>query len=326
MNCTICNSKKTKLITANHKGYFEGSTYPIFECTNCNTQFIPKSLIDPKIYDKLYSTTKTPGYDRYYKYAKKIKKSRNPLKFLQEQEPVYYPVYKYLKNKQKLKVLEIGCGYGYLTYSINKMGHETLGIDISKKAIDFAKSNFGVYYKTTSIEKFKTNQKYDLIIATELIEHLENPTKFIKNVSKKLKNNGKIIITTPNKDYYPNEIWITDGPPVHTVWLSKHSFSKICKKNNLNFKFIDYNNYYCANENKLINIIINNKKKNNNHNIIKKTNTNTNNKNKINTTIKRLIIKLLLFMPINKLCFQIYKLLNKKESEHLILAVVIFKR
>lgn len=253
MICPICKSKKIKEIFSKFPGYTENTSYEIYDCSSCNTQFIPTKNLNMEIYDIIYAQDNTPGYDRYYRYAKEIKDQKNPLKFLSMEESSYYPVYQLIKKYKKLKILEIGCGYGYLTYALHQMGHSIIGIDISKNAIKFAKSNFGKYFSLSSIDILNINEKFDMIVATELIEHIENPVEFINICTDLLNKNGRIILTTPNKDYAPSKsIWKTDLPPVHTVWLSKKSFEYIAKQNNLSCTFVNFSKYISNKENKLI--------------------------------------------------------------------------
>lgn len=79
---------------------------------------------------------------------------------------------------------------------------------------------------------------------------------FLENCIRLLKPNGRILFTTPNKDYFPNDsIWKTDMPPVHTFWFSRSSFNYLAHKYNLNLSFINLTNYIAINENKLISYI-----------------------------------------------------------------------
>jgi len=71
-----------------------------------------------------------------------------------------------------------------------------------------------------------------------------------------LKENGKIIITTPNKSYFSKKsIWRTDLPPIHLFWFSKRSFKKIAEICNLNYEFVDFSNYSPYKENKFFNYL-----------------------------------------------------------------------
>tara|TARA_Y100000310_G_scaffold325133_1_gene388141 strand:- start:4287 stop:5030 length:744 start_codon:yes stop_codon:yes gene_type:complete len=231
MNCPICKSNKTTKIYSKFPGYVEGTHYDIFNCVTCDTQFIPARHLNMKIYDLIYSQKNSGDYSRYFRYVQEVKNHKNPLKFLSQEEPTFYPIYQLLKkNKAKLKILEVGCGCGYLTYALNQMGHHTIGIDVSKTAIEYAKSQFGNNFYLTSLEKFNKSEKFDLIIATEVIEHLDDSMEFISLCINLLNQGGKIVLTTPNKDYAPKKaIWHTALPLVHTLWFSKNSFRFIAK-------------------------------------------------------------------------------------------------
>ena len=99
------------------------------------------------------------------------------------------------------------------------------------------------------------NYKADLIIATELVEHLDDPINFIKNCLNLLNNDGVILFTTPNY-YIKNRIWGTDLPPIHRFWFSKKSFEVIARNFNLYHKFMSLPEYNPKNENLLINLLM----------------------------------------------------------------------
>lgn len=256
--CIICENSQISLVKKNYPGYVDGTFFDIYTCNICNTNFVQTESIDENIYDLIYSNTNVLGYDRYLKYAEQVKYVNNPLKYLASFEAPYYSVFKFLSNQERINILEIGCGYGYLTYALNKMGLNATGIDLSSKAIGFAKSNFGENYYNVDLSGFsKINKiKYDLIIATEVIEHQKNPKSFLSECCNLLDTHGKILITTPNKDFMPiDSIWFTDLPPVHTVWLSSMSFRIMAEKLNLNYKEISFHDYYPSSENLLVRFI-----------------------------------------------------------------------
>ena len=107
----------------------------------------------------------------------------------------------------KLKCLDIGCGGGLLSERISRLGASVTGIDVTKRSIEIAKthalnSGLNINYINTDILSFIKNnspKQFDLIIASEVIEHLDNRILFFKEISKLLKNKGILIITTINK-------------------------------------------------------------------------------------------------------------------------------
>lgn len=255
VNCTICGNSNISAIYKDYPGYVKGYYFDIYTCSVCNTNFISSENIHLNIYETIYSYENLIGYDRYKFYADKVKKVNNPLKLLADFESTYYSVFKCLKKETPNSVLEVGCGLGYLTYALNKQGINTIGIDISSNAINFAKSNYGSGYFNLDITNFRNiiNKKFDLIVATELIEHLREPVAFINECLGLLNENGKILLTTPNKDFSTqNAIWQTDLPPVHTVWLSSKSFQFIADKLGLDVAYVTFKDYYPISENRLI--------------------------------------------------------------------------
>ena len=107
----------------------------------------------------------------------------------------------------KLTCLDIGCGGGLLSERIARLGASVTGIDVTKNSIEIAKihafnSGLNINYINTDISSFIKNnssKKYDLIIASEVVEHLDNRSLFFMEASKLLKNKGILILTTINK-------------------------------------------------------------------------------------------------------------------------------
>lgn len=113
----------------------------------------------------------------------------------------YRAVTKLIKGKV---VLDAACGTGYGTYQLSKYARKVYGIDISSDAINYARekySNNNLSYEVMSIEDLKfANNKFDVITSFETIEHITKDlqNKFLVGAKQKLKNNGILIISTPN--------------------------------------------------------------------------------------------------------------------------------
>ncbi len=116
---------------------------------------------------------------------------------------------KYLKVAEKIQpkssILEIGCNTGYFSRSLIKCGHEVLGIELDQDAAQIAISN-GVNVICGSIEENSLiksiNQKFDVILMMDVLEHCVHPSEVLKSLQKNIKPNGKIIITGPNVAYW----------------------------------------------------------------------------------------------------------------------------
>ena len=113
-----------------------------------------------------------------------------------------------LKNKKKpldkIKILDIGCGGGLLCEPMSRLGANVVGIDASKKNINVAqlhanRNNLDIQYLCASPENLNFNNKFDVVLNMEIIEHVENIDYFLKSSSKLLKKNGIMFIATLNK-------------------------------------------------------------------------------------------------------------------------------
>ena len=103
----------------------------------------------------------------------------------------YAEIKELIKNKEKEQ--DDGWIHGFLT----KHSKHVTGIDIVKDKIDIMKKQgYDVYCQNA--ENFKFNQKFDVIFAGDVIEHLSNPGLFLDRCRKHIKKDGWLIITTPN--------------------------------------------------------------------------------------------------------------------------------
>jgi len=161
-------------------------------------------------------------------------------------------------NKKKplngLKILDIGCGGGLLSEPMARLGAKVTGIDPIKRNIEIAKyhlkkSKLNIKYYNSSPEKFKSNNKYDVILNMEIVEHVENVDIFIKQSAKFLKKSGIMFIATLNQTL-KSYLFAIVGAEYILKWLpiGTHDWQKfikpaelitICKKNSLNLKTVD---------------------------------------------------------------------------------------
>jgi 2-polyprenyl-3-methyl-5-hydroxy-6-metoxy-1,4-benzoquinol methylase len=123
--CLLCG-KEARCVEQSYPDYQEPDTFFIYNCAYCNTQFSYPRVEARYIYEMIYEKAETvPGYDRYYKYKNKVKTIENPLQYLAGTEEAYWVIDNALKpdiGKKDLKILECGCGMGYLTYFLHKVG------------------------------------------------------------------------------------------------------------------------------------------------------------------------------------------------------------
>ena len=101
--------------------------------------------------------------------------------------------------------MNVGCGDGHFETFLKKNYKEVYGIDVNENDIQIAKflnPEKSVKHLVGSVYKlpFKPNY-FDCVVATEVLEHLDDDKTAIKEIYRILKKRGKLIITVPYKNY-----------------------------------------------------------------------------------------------------------------------------
>jgi len=115
----------------------------------------------------------------------------------------YGDIVSHVKTLNPGKILDIGCGLGYLLSSFSDKW-EKYGFEISEFALTYIKNNFPEVDLINDIDLENSDppkhhqENYDVILCYHVIEHIRNPRAFIKNLTKLLKIDGTLIIGTPN--------------------------------------------------------------------------------------------------------------------------------
>lgn len=112
---------------------------------------------------------------------------------------------KYLGNN--LSVLDVGCGSGAITFYVASKGNKVVGIDVSRKAINICREtskSLGLSHLTrfevADFSTFDSPVKFDLIICTEVLEHLSDDREVLQKFLKILNNGGTLFISVPSKN------------------------------------------------------------------------------------------------------------------------------
>ncbi len=147
------------------------------------------------------------------------------------------------KTLSKLKILDIGCGGGLVCEPLTRLGAQVTGIDASYKNIEVAKihakkSNLKIKYLNASPEKNKINEKFDVILNLEVVEHVDNLDLFLKSSSELLKKNGIMFIATINRTF-ESYIKAIIGAEYVLRWLpiGTHDWQKFLKPEEIEKKF-----------------------------------------------------------------------------------------
>jgi len=102
------------------------------------------------------------------------------------------------------RALDLGAGSGALAIRLREVGFDVLAVDIDadgfRAAVPFVRLDLN---DTGFARSLRTGGGFDLITAVEVIEHLESPVGFLRNVRSLLNPGGAAVVTTPNVDNLP---------------------------------------------------------------------------------------------------------------------------
>lgn len=113
-------------------------------------------------------------------------------------------IIKLIQNEKINTILDIAAGQGALSDKLNHLYFSVTAADINK-------DNFKLYdvieFLNLDLNKeLSLNRKFDSILAIEIIEHLENPYKLIRDCNELLNDNGILVISTPNITNYKSRL------------------------------------------------------------------------------------------------------------------------
>ena len=180
-NCPVCNSGKILNI-------FKKKKLTFCICSECTHVFINPYFKD-KIIDNHFKNAKS-----WSVWSKKILLSRTQQVI---EKKKYSLGLKLIKNNSKIKnVLDVGCSSGHFLRICNKIGLNAEGIEPSKQSADFGKKKYSLKIFNTTLSKFTSIKKYDLITCWASLEYSNNLKSDIKKIYKFLNPKGKLLIYT----------------------------------------------------------------------------------------------------------------------------------
>ncbi len=112
-------------------------------------------------------------------------------------------ILQFVGERDSCYFLDVGCGKGIITKYVRSIlpNAKIDAIDISEKAIQFAmEDSRGINFYVSDAKTYEgMGYKYDIIILNNIYEHVENPFSILRNLQELLKENGAMIISTPNR-------------------------------------------------------------------------------------------------------------------------------
>ncbi|MBC7576127.1 bifunctional 2-polyprenyl-6-hydroxyphenol methylase/3-demethylubiquinol 3-O-methyltransferase UbiG [Tardiphaga sp.] len=131
-----------------------------------------------------------------------------------------------------LRMLDIGCGAGLLCEPFTRLGAQVIGIDPSATNIAAARlhadrSQLSIDYRCTTVEEMDTRERFDIVLAMEVVEHVVDVGAFLDRCALMLKPGGLMVVSTLNRNWKSFALGIVAAEYV-LRWLPRgtHQWSK----------------------------------------------------------------------------------------------------
>jgi SAM-dependent methyltransferase len=208
-NCPACQSRE-----ASDAG--EKSGFRIFVCRACGTLFT----------DRVPVFSEAENYDEYYTEAN-----------LQVPEVVRRRIGEIIEEfaplRQTNRLLDIGFGAGTILDIGREKKWEVFGVEVSKQAVEQAeRAGFSVFHGDLAEARYP-NHYFDVVIASEIVEHLPEPQKLFDEAARILRPGGLFWATTPSGRGLSYRLmgvhWSVISPPEHIQLFSKKGMLQMLK-------------------------------------------------------------------------------------------------
>lgn len=130
---------------------------------------------------------------------------------------------------QGKSALDVGCGAGLLAEPLARLGAQVTAVDAAPELIAAARTHasgagLAIDYRACGVEEL--GGEYDLVTSMEVIEHVADPQAFINELSARLKPDGLLILSTPNRTALSKLLTITLAEGFGHIPKDTHDFDK----------------------------------------------------------------------------------------------------
>jgi len=133
-------------------------------------------------------------------------------------------------------LLEVGCGYGYLLDEARGFFRSRTGTEFSHDAATLASRTADRVYEG-GLEELPAQERFDCVIATQVIEHVHRPLVFLRQLVSHTKPGGKIVLATPDIGGLLRKVmgrrWPSFKIPDHIIYFDTATLSALMRKGDL---------------------------------------------------------------------------------------------
>ncbi len=153
-----------------------------------------------------------------------------------------------IENPQSKKLLDFGCGGGFVVEAAKEMGFESYGIEVNMAMVSWCQGR-GLNVESKSIDNLvEEGQKFDIIIFSAVLEHIEDPIMILLDCKRLLNTDGIMVISQAAYDGLLPKIfpwgWYGWQPQEHFWHFNKNSVKVMANKSGLQVQTMIRNDLY----------------------------------------------------------------------------------
>ena len=208
--CPVCGESR-------HSSLYTFEPFAVVRCMNCSLGYLTPRLSKSTIMDyymdfKYFEGSNDYGYDNYFLQEAGLRRTfRYFLRVLSQ------------KGLVGGSLLEIGCGSGFFLDEAEGYFNYRVGTEFCKELAEKA-SAYADDCIIGGIDALSRPHRFDIVVAISVIEHVYEPVTFLASICRHLKDNGAVVLVTPNVDGAWRHIFKSRWPsfkiPEHVTYFS----------------------------------------------------------------------------------------------------------
>ncbi|HUK61037.1 MAG TPA: class I SAM-dependent methyltransferase [Stellaceae bacterium] len=215
-SCPLCQARDVRFALAKNG-------YDIFRCGACNFLFVapyPRADEVRHYYNANYRAASAAWYPKAGSRARRA----------------FVKSFRFLRHARGRRVLDIGCGGGFMVRALARLGAEASGLDINAGGIAYARAHFPMcnFYCESLAEFGRRGLVFDLVLTTDLLEHLPGVDEFMTALVAITKPGSLVYIATPDSGHpaVPPDLaaWVDVAPPEHLQWFDRRNIELLFQR------------------------------------------------------------------------------------------------
>ena len=223
MHCKFCN--KEMVTVKRIQSPVTPHTYTLYECKNCSSRFFDHNEHEVQL---------SSLYEDLAQHRENFSFEFTPRKYWQNQKKIITTLF----GKEPSSILDVGSRTGdFLMHFNSKIIRE--GVELSSYFCDIATQR-GIRMYQDFLENVDFSTNFDIVSSYAIMEHLVNPSEFMKKLNSLLKPGGILVIMIPShqtlKAKFLSEKWHMYSPPEHLNFYSRSFLDNYLRKNNFSLE------------------------------------------------------------------------------------------